>query len=737
MNQLYILFAILFSLFLTIYVAVIIACTGEETVYYSNFSPDALEIDNSFKPMFKSEEEYEYQDSDSYYKNLFNAEIVNDWKEYLGDRINGEDIEYLLTNSDSKEEVDRFYRILNSNLASVDDKVTNFLTFLHIAKEIEPKMSPNPENWDIEYVPTKSQTSPAVILDVEQRYTQEKDPFLKNRYWFQVVKAKFYSADTTSVIEFFEKTKDLVPKNNLYYRAMAYTAGAHYRKRNFILSNYLYSVVYSNCKQLRYVASYNFHPEEQEDFERSFQMAKNDEEKCSLWALYGYYADELQGIREIYKIDPKNENMELLITYFINSEEDDLNTGTYTSVQEYKQLLSEHVDKDALSLTDSIAVLENTKRPYFWYMGAGYFHMLSGNYTKAEDYLNKSISMMPTKEHVREQARLLKLVNSLLKLDSITPADEQSLVSELDWLYNTCTKDTAQTLRINFPISWSKLYLSDLYEANDNTLYTELLKPTKRFYYEQANIDKMIAFLTKSNKSDWENLLISQYQFTLSDVYEYKSIRATFIHHENLEIALQYLKLSDHKSDSLYCNPFSGEIKDIYSCGSAEYQQPFTTVVELLEKMRYLQIQINNGYGTFENYVLLGNAFYNINYYGNSREYYHNPIINNYGKYIDPEFKSWLMNSSIAESYYAKAFDVSINNEQRAKCSYLMAKCERNRFYTERFYEEGYFREPNDEDTSFLAWNGFVKLRTEYSNTNYIKDVINECGYFESYLSQR
>ena len=746
MNQHYKLFAVPFSLFITSYVAIIIACSGEEPVYYSNFSPDALELDDSFKPMFVSEDIFDYQDSDTYYTNLFNEDIINDWKEYLGDRILDKDLEYLLTDENSKEEIGRLYNgiinpdsanVLDTRFTKVDQKIKDFVTFLHVAKLIEPTMSPSPENWDIEYVPTQIKTPPSVIFDVEQRYAQETDPFLKNRYWFQVAKAKFYSTDTSSVIEFFERTKDIVPKNYLYYRAMAYTAGAHYRKGNYTLSNYLYSIVYTRCRQLRYVASYNFHPEEQVDFEQSMQMAKTDEEKCSLWALYGYYADELKGIREIYNIDPKNENIELLITYFINSEEKELNSGTYTSVEEYKQLLREYVDKDALALTDSIALLENTKRPYFWYMGAGYFQMLAGNHAKAEEYLNKSMSMMPEKEYVKGQARILKLVNNLLTIDSITQADEQRLLSELNWLYNVCSKDTAQTLRIAFPTSWSKLYLSDLYSANENSIYEELLNPTKSFYYEQYNIESMIAFLSKNDKSDWEKMLIGQYKFTLSDVYEYQSIRTTFINYNNLDIALQYLKISEQEIDSLYCNPFIGGITDVYYCSHEENQEPFTTRLALLQKMRDLQVLINNGNTSFENYIELGNAFYNINYYGNTREYYHNPIINNYGRYIDPAFKSWLMNSSIAEYYYKKALQVAIDNEQRAQCTYLLSKCERNLYYTNRYYSDGDFAEVNYQDTIYYSWNSFLTLKNEYSNTKYFNDVINECGYFKSYMSQR
>ncbi|UUC46942.1 hypothetical protein [Flavobacterium cerinum] len=61
-----------------------------------------------------------------------------------------------------------------------------------------------------------------------------------------------------------------------------------------------------------------------------------------------------------------------------------------------------------------------------------------------------------------------------------------------------------------------------------------------------------------------------------------------------------------------------------------------------------------------------------------------------------------------------------------------MAKCERNKFYTERYHTREYaYRDP---EVNFLAWDGFKKLKSDYSNTKYYNEVIKECGYFRKYL---
>ncbi len=738
---------ILFSVFITSCIVIIIACSDIDFTYYSHFSPEVSDIDSSFEPMFISEELFYNYSHFEYYSQRFNTNIIDEWSVYLEDRIPIKEIEYFLLDNNSTKEINELYAnvqnsnksgILNSRFSVIDSKVKGFIQFLYYAKQIEAISLQQLGVWDIEQGMKKNFASPEIIAELENRYHIESDPFLKNRYWFQVAKAKYYSIDKSSIISFFDKTKETVKKNNLYYRALSYVAGAHYKQRNYTLSNYLYSIVYYNCKEMRSIAAYNFHPQEQSDFDSSLQLASNKNEKIALWTLYGYYADELKAIREISKLDTKNEHIDFLLAHFINNEEKRLNSeAELKNAVEYKNILKENVNPEAVLLIDSIARQENTSRPFLWYMGAGYFQILAGNYKLADIYLEKSSKLISNKPLAVNQIRLLQLVNNILRIDSITKQHEEKLVSELDWLYNKCPNDSTKSFRYNHTVSWSKNYLSSLYKSQGNYVFSEILSPSTNYYINQNNIDKMIEYFTKKDMSSWDSIIIGQYAFTLSDLYDYVSIKNTYIYPENLDKAIYYMELSQHSNDTLDCDPFLGRIKDICECTEGNIPNIRFTKIDLLRRMKDLQLLIAKGERTYEHYLALGNAFYNITYFGNSREFYFNAIINNYGIYIDPLYKSWLLNSSIANTYFNNALQVANNNEQKALCVYMMSKCERNTFYTERYYEDGFLRDSYNQDTNYLAWNGFVKLKNEYSHTSFYKQVIKECGYFKSYISKR
>ena len=738
---------ILFSVFITSCIVIIIACSDIDFTYYSHFSPEVSDIDSSFEPMFISEDLFYNYSHFEYYSQRFNTNIIDEWSVYLEDRIPIKEIEYFLLDNNSTKEINELYAnvqnsnksgILNSRFSVIDSKVKGFIQFLYFAKQIEAISLQQLDEWDIEQGMKKNFASPEIIAELENRYHIESDPFLKNRYWFQVAKAKYYSIDKSSIISFFDKTKETVKKNKLYYRALSYVAGAHYKQRNYTLSNYLYSIVYYNCKEMRSIAAYNFHPQEQSDFDSSLQLASNNNEKIALWTLYGYYADELKAIREISKLDTKNEHIDFLLAHFINNEEKRLNSeAELKNAVEYKNVLKENVNPEAVLLIDSIARQENTSRPFLWYMGAGYFQILAGNYKLADLYLEKSSKLISNKPLAVNQIRLLQLVNNILRIDSITKQHEEKLVSELDWLYNKCPNDSIKSFRYNHTVSWSKNYLSSLYKSQGNHVFSEILSPSTNYYINQNNIDKMIEYFTKKDMSSWDSILTGQYEFTLSDLYDYVSIKNTYIYPENLDKAIYFMELSQHSNDTLDCDPFLGRIKDICECTEGNIPNIRFTKLDLLRRMKDLQLLIAKGERTYEHYLALGNEFYNITYFGNSREFYFNAIINNYGIYIDPLYKSWLLNSSIANTYFNNALQVANNNEQKALCVYMMSKCERNTFYTERYYEDGYLRDSYNQDTNYLAWNGFVKLKNEYSHTSFYKQVIKECGYFKSYISKR
>ena len=93
-----------------------------------------------------------------------------------------------------------------------------------------------------------------------------------------------------------------------------------------------------------------------------------------------------------------------------------------------------------------------------------------------------------------------------------------------------------------------------------------------------------------------------------------------------------------------------------------------------------------------------------------------------------------LTGTAFATKYYTLALKNTVTDEQRAKCQYMLAKCQRNQWYNENVYNksDGYTEE---KLIDYNALDGF-KILKQYAATQYYKDVIKECGYFKTYVGR-
>ena len=140
----------------------------------------------------------------------------------------------------------------------------------------------------------------------------------------------------------------------------------------------------------------------------------------------------------------------------------------------------------------------------------------------------------------------------------------------------------------------------------------------------------------------------------------------------------------------------------------------------------------------YTNSLLLGNAFYNISHFGNGRTFYEISIVG-YGSSpysFRDSMKKMITNCDVSKGYYQKALLAATTNEQKAKCVYLISKCERNEYYNNKYNNVTNWWSIEDDKINFIAWNGFKTLKKDYSDTQYYQDVIAECGYFNTYINQ-
>ena len=710
---------------------VIYACAGgdwDEFEWASDFAPEAY-VNDSYAPLFYAPTEVFYGIGfDTEYVSRFNDANVEDWSAYLGNKVSANVVTTLLLNDEdgkitallnaaaqSKQPPAAPYNTLNL----ADEKVKAFITFMQLAKEIEASSTLKFDYWDYNEAKKAPIASQQVVARAEKLYADTKDAFLKNRYWFQAMKANFYSTNRGNVISFFDKTQSALERNALYYRGLAYVAGAQYKAKNYTVSNYLYSVVFNGCPELRTMATYNFHPQEQADFQAALALTKTTDEKIALWALFGYYADEVVAIREIYKLSPKSEHLDYLVTRLVNKEEWSLNTQRFSSADEYRKYVKEKSNKDGLQLVSSIAKEGKTNRPYLWNLAAGYLDIFAGNNAEATQLFDKVEKEAPKSALAADQLRILRLINTLHSATSMTADLENRLLVDLDWLYNG--KKEENGLRFYHALDWSKKYIASLYRRQGNAVYGELLDRENTFYHKAANVYAMKVFLNNSTHTPWEKMAMKLYDVTLADIYEYQGIMSAYA--GRLDEAITFFQQGKTGDAELYGNPFNGKIKDCHDCDHAAVQKVKYSKLALLQKMKEMQTHVDNKEDIYNNSLLLANAYYNMTFYGNGRAFYYNRIINEYGIDIGEYYAPQLLNCATADRYYKIAFAAATTDEQRAKCVYMMAKCERNHKFK------------GNPETESLAWEGFVQLKTKYAHTKYYREVISECGYFSIYLN--
>lgn len=731
--------ALLFGSLVSISVVFSICADGDWDWFESNssFAPEAYVQDQSYTQLFYSTNMFYGENGyDQEHSHRFENSLVTDWNGFLKGSLSPKELKYFIVSDSSSKDVKEITKAFlakkgqsnwGKKINLQDPKQRQFFIYINLAKSLEVYMN-NSASWNyttdsmdpMQYMSVKQ------AQDVEKIYLAAKDSFLKSKYWILTLKSYFYSQNRNEAITFFNKTQAAITKDETYYRGLSYVAGAIYKNKNYASSNFLYSVVFDNCPKLRTVATYCFHPQNDADFMQAMAMAKTNSQKAALWALYGYYADEVQAIGKIYELEPSSKHLDYMLTRALNIAENKMNEAgwNYQYGKETK-LKNEVLDARFYDMVLKIAKSKNTTSPYLWNIAAGYLEVIKGNHSSAANFFVNAEKGIPDTKLAKEQLKLFQIFNEIASTKKMDTAAEQRLLPSLKWLYAFEKEGNVSNLRTNFMINWSKNYIALLYKNQGNEVFSELFFRTKDFYLNPQRLEKMQRYLSSNASSAWDIFAQSLYDVTLEDIYEFKAIKYAYAN--TIENAISELnKTTKLKEVVLLGNPFNGNIKDCHDCDHAAFQKTKYTKIGFLQKILELQQQVKAGNDTYMANLLLGNAFYNMSFYGNARLFYDNKIINQYyTNEVDEVYQSLLVNDDLAGKYYQAALAVAKTDEQKAKMIYLLTKIERNAFYHSTAFK------PYEVD--YIPFEGFKKLKKDYSKTKFYQEVIKECGYFKTY----
>lgn len=695
----------------------------------------------------------------------------------------------------AKDVLSNLNRMLrNSRPQDVDaikKQIVAALKYIAFAKDIEPLATRNSDidSWDTPDVkppadvPVDELVAKSNALIKEIVADDASKAFLVQRYRLQVIRLYYYMGlydkaqayYASHVREFGSLLKD--PKaeqgigNSAKYRFLDYAAGSFYKSagaiftkqknlgkgetlspaelaamtKGFSTANYLYSLIFDQFEPLKTTSYLSFHPMENADWLATLAMAKTTNEKEILWQLLGIYADGQSAIETIYALNPASQTLPLLLVREVNkAEESWSNNQEHIKHPEYfdpnDKVVSdaEAIGVKRLATIERIANAGKAAQPYLWDMAAGHLSIFAGNTNKALAYLNKA-EMGAAKDNVlaKSQIRLSKLLLSVRGLKEVNPLVESKLVVDLTWL------DSYKSVEANYRASTvSRMVseqLSSLYAKKGDKVRALWLNDDSSddFYRDNAKLDSMIA-LSENPTTPFDSYLASRSKYSLGQLQELKALNSLYA--GNLADANEsFARVGAEISDQvLNADPFMIHIKDDHDADFEAAHNKYTKVTFAKRMLELSRLALGNDKLALDASFELANGYYNMSYFGNGRDIYDTEFGNLRARARDNALNAETsLKMDLAKKFYQRALDLAVKNkanqELQAKLTWMLAKVERNEFIN----NHPSLSFDDKLVTEYLNTSKTVKsFADKFNDTQYFKEVIKECGYFNSYVSR-
>lgn len=713
-----------------------LACAGGDwdASEGSMFTPHVINQPQS-AAFFRTLETPFYDGYDDDRSIAFNEQNAEEWRGFFDQKVSKESMDYWLYHAPIKQ-IDSMIFALKGKPANLtaaskthslgqlpSGRATAFLYYTGFARRNEAFAAPqSPDPWDPKPLPPADVSVSKQIAGGLNFFTKASEPFLKGRYAFQLERLYFYSGDYDKTISFYNEQESSMTAGgtSIRWRALGYKAAALYRQKKYAESNNLYAQIFDQYAPLRKSAYLSFHPLKGGEWQQCLNLAGSTRQKEVLWQLMGLYANDLQSMKEILKLNPQSELADLLLVRAVNTEEWQMDVES-----DEKTGKRYHVDKDLLKFLDETAAQLPPANSCTWNLAAAYLNYMEGNYAIADQQLARARKAGNPGASSLAQYHLLAVYGNLKKAGSISESLENTLLPDLEVLFSKQTGDL-ENFRSGKARRWTRYTLANLYLNKGDVETAELIYPGIRpdHFSSVDAIRRMIAYYDKAKPSALEKFFFGQAELHQQDYQELLGIR--YAQQDKLDEALLALKAAGNDG-KLPGNPFTIHIRDCHDCDHAAVQKTKYTKVSFIEKMIAMKaIAAAKPAEAAQNYFLVANGFYNMTYFGNARLFYDNRVDNSIYAYehdLLPE-----ESSDLALKYYLLALQHSTDAEFRAKCTFMAAKCEQNTFFTHM---------PENYKGDFKAGIYFASLKKEYSQTRYYQDVIRECGYFKTYLNTR
>lgn len=674
-------------------------------------------------------------------------------------------------------------------------KETQFVDCIIFALKVEKLMEKyQPDPWEEEPMKINQADFTPLINQANAQILAIQDPFLKERYAFQLIKLYRYSKQYIECTTVFKK--HFKGRNSMIsFWAMEHYAGVLSQTKKTAEANYYFAKVYLNCPSKRSSSYLSMKLSSASDFDRTLSYCVNDEQRMALYYIHAMQTKSLAmaDLTEITKTLGNHEYARVVLSHEINKLEKILLNKTQTDADfEYQGdrmkellLLKGQVPdylKELITLSQNMALKDDEDA--FWKLSLAYLYYLDHQH---EDCATALKTIQPTNDDTQKQHDIIFIINYLDVHPTLSEADETILGNKLyslnennpnypflgnNWPgerytndhflmdeYNTINEFIFRKIAERYKVS--NAFVSTIFSGNvfsdlcqKSALAIDVEQSHSQFQVTLADINHILADLKRTPETKLSLFAASYYFQTPSNTYSEEvrilptlpfhyceqqllELKATILmrNPETIDQALQIfnaLPADITQQYVVYGSPFTYSSKTPHFSRHDEIQNrlPKMTRLEFAQNMKRLSSKPMTSESAFE----LGMAYYNASYYGLQWQ-----LLAYYRPYSRPEGN---VDMSIAWNYLKTALSLGeLTRERQAQAYFMLARCEQNRYtllkgeIPKNYMNENNFDDYFNEMKRSRNMRNFEILASNYAGTACYQEIIRECHYFDYYLN--
>ncbi|HRJ51571.1 MAG TPA: hypothetical protein PLE99_02300 [Candidatus Thiothrix moscowensis] len=700
------------------------------------------------------------------------------WSQYL--KVSAEDARAIV------------YERAEDKLASQPPAVK---TYLGIVAKQEPLANQGDPRWlsKEEQQQQKAENATlgkAVSSEINQQLASATDPFLRQRYAYLLIRLLHYTGQYAQAIsEYSRLAADIQQpdKEVAIWTGLLY-AGALQREGKRAEAAYQFATLLAKTDTKKLQAQVNFSIKTDAEWDALMALCKNEDEKALMHFVRALRVDanSLAELKSVYALAPDSDWFdtmlfrELEFAQFADrspgNEADpwlqaarginrdvlisDLNAFEEAKTEEARQKLRERRSQYLGQLSQLVEQVRQDKKRKDLFLtdyAAIYLKVLSAQPVSVADVQN-FVSAYPNDPRLAYAKPLQHLVylETLGTLDAAGEAviaDNLTAVEALEKPVNKEGEDDVYTS----PYKRRTQDIMTYTYAKLEPLYAKALQPGKAYLAKRRGdialdaikvdeIRELQALQAKPSPNRLEQRMVADFSKAFGEI-DYETNKFVVNADPSELIARKYLASGVLDKAKAAATEASGKLfKTTYNpfdsgrSGNNRGKAKAMTLLEVIDTLQDLTSKVSANPADAQTQFLLGTAYYNMSWFGNS------PMLIRTER-SPISWKKGETDLSKAREHYQLALQHATDRELKAKTLYALAKIEQDEFYMQQQAKGVDLNDhwphvrgkPYAKAVKFAKKNGygtyFRQIRA-YEDTQYYKDVINQCADYRYYFGR-